>query len=589
MKKTGRYSIKIFFLCLFTNIYSLHAQELQFISKASKYKVSRFDEIELTFSINGQGTNFKEPKNLREYFTIISGPNSKTFTKFDYSGLLVENSVSYIVMPKKAGSFIIDEASITVAGKTYKSKPIQIDVSATAIEENNDPNDPKNIAKKLAFVRVRLSKNTFFIGEVFVVDYLLFYKTNVMNIEILGEPSLSGFYAEIVKEDIPPFQEQVDGELYNVVTLKRLLVFGQKSGTFKPGSLEVRIPTEIATGQRDFFNPFFRSSSVVNQVSVYTMPTITIKPLPEYKGKYEFSGAVGTFNFNAKLSKTEVNAGDAVSLHMTAEGVGNIKMISLPKLEFPKQFDVFEPKSSDKYSVSIKGMSGSKSMEYILISQFNGTYKIPTIAFVYFDPSSSRYIEKIIDEFKITVSGGQNYSSGITHSNVDRNKTNLSTSYLSRDILFIKTKSNWITKSVFYNNSFLQMVWIFTGLVLFIFVYVYVRFGNQLILKYQKKYEYKKSIQNLLITIDNKPDNIKEKLRYLNREFSSILNKYFGIENINTTDINNMSENTPIHPYAKEIYFVIRESENAVFSFKSDGELDELLQRYKNLLLLISK
>ena len=588
MKKIGKLSLKTFLICIFANIHILHAQELQFISKASKYKVSRFDEIELTFSINGQGINFKEPKNLREHFTVISGPNSKTFTKFDGSGLYIENSITYIIMPKKAGIFTIDEASITVAGKTYKSKPVQIEVSSKVIEENNDPNDPKNIAKKLAFVRVSLSKNTFFIGEGFTVDYLLFYKTNVMNVELLNEPSFSGFYAEVIKEDIPPYQEQVDGELFNVVTLKRYIVYGQKAGTFKPGSLEVRIPTEISLPQRDFFNPFFRSSTVVNQVSVFHMPTITIKALPEYKGKYEFSGAVGSYTFNTKLTKTEVNAGDAVSLHLTVEGTGNLKMFTLPKLEFPVQFDVFEPKSSDRYSVTKRGMSGSKSLEYILIPKYNGTYKLPTAAFVYFDPSMSRYIEKVYDDLKITVSGGQTYTAK-KESDYDQSKANVSATYLNRDILFIKTNAKWIPSSLFYKNSFLQTVWILTGLLMFSLVYCYAWFVKRVLLVYQKKYAYKKSIQNLLRTVEQNPDNIKEKLRLLNRHFRSILHDYFGVENVNTSDVLPALKDTPINSHSGEIASLIRETENAVFSFKTDEELRDLLQRYKNLLLLISK
>ncbi|MFN3951844.1 MAG: BatD family protein [Thermaurantimonas sp.] len=589
MKKIGKYSLILFLFSIFINISLCHAQDLQFISKASKYKVSRFDEIELTFTINGQGTNFKEPKNLREHFTVISGPNSRTFTKFDGSGLYIENSVSYVVMPKKAGNFTIDEAYITVSGKTYKSKPIHIEVSSNILEENNDPNDPKNIAKKLAFVRVRVSKNTFFIGEGFTVDYLLFYKTNVMNIEILNEPSFTGFYAEVIKEDIPPFQEQVDGESFNVVTLKRYIVFGQKVGTFKPGSLEVRIPTEISSPQRDFFNPFFRPSTVVNQVSVFHMPTITVNALPDYKGKYEFSGAVGSYTFNAKLTKTEVNAGDAVSLHLTVEGTGNIKMFTLPKLEFPVQFDVFEPKSSDKYSVTKKGMSGSKSLEYILIPKYNGTYKLPTAAFVYFDPSASRYIEKVYEDLKITVSGGQAYTAPKNESDYDRSKASVPATYVNRDILFIKTNAKWILPSVFYKNSFLQTVWIATALLIFSLVFFYSRFLKQILLAYHKKFTYKKSIQNLLQSVEQSTDNTKEKLRFLNRHFRSILNEYFGVENINAGDIHPALKDTPIHSHSGEIASLIREAENAVFSFKTDEELSELLQRYKNLLLLISK
>lgn len=589
MKKIGKILSKITIIfILFYHPYAL-TQDLQFISKASKYRVSRFEEIELTFSINGHGTSFIEPKNLRDHFTIVSGPSNRMSTRFDGSGLYVETSVSYIVMPKKAGTFIIDEASITVSGKTYKSKPMHIEVSSAPIEENPDPNDPKNIAKKLAFVKVRLSKNVFYVGEGFTVDYLLYYKTNVMNIEILNEPSFSGFYAELIKDEVSPSQELVNGEYYNVVTLKRYVIFGQKPGKFNPEPLEVRIPTEIPTANRDFFNPFYRPSTIVNQVSVFTVPSITVKSLPEYSGQYEYSGAVGSFDFKAKLTKTEVNAGDAVSLHMTAEGTGNIRMITFPKLEFPMQFDVFEPKYSEKYSVSNKGMSGSKSVEYIIIPQYNGTYKIPKIAFVYFDPSTSKYVEKIYDNFQISVSGGQPFTSRINESSQSGSKTNASTSYLNRDILFIKTTSNWITDSRYYINSFIIYIWSLFAILIFLTVFVYTRYGSKIFLSIRKRYEFKKSIKNLIKYINNDTSDTKEKLRYLNKNVQALLNEFYSIKSVNMIKSSNDLADTHFYNYTDNLISIIRDTESAIFSFKNENELKEILERYKNLLLLISK
>lgn len=588
MRKIGKKYSYFLIIILFSTLH-VYTQDLQFISKASKYKVSRFDEFELTYSINGQGTNFKEPKNLRDNFIIISGPNNKTFTRFDGNTLYIENSITYIVMPKKAGKFIIGEATISVNGKSYASKPIQIEVTNAPVEENNNPNDPKNIAKKLAFVRVKLSKNTFFIGEGFTVDYLLYYKTNVMNIEILNEPSFRGFYAELLKDEIKPFQETVNGEMYNVVTLKRYLVIGQKAGKFDLGPLEVRIPTEVSTGQRDFFNPFFRSSSVVNQVSVFTTPPITIKALPEYKGAYTYTGAVGSYSFDAKLSRNNVQVGESTSLHLTAEGTGNVKMITFPELSFPKQLDVFEPKYSEKYSITSKGMSGKKSLEYVILPKFNGTYKIPKIVFVHFDPSVSKYVEKIIDNLEITATGGQDYMVS-NNKEITNDKARMNVSYLNRDILFIKTTADWINTSRFYDNSSLLFWWILIFISIFILVIVFNRIFVRYLMVFKKNIAYKTAIAQILKTAESEFSDTREKLHYINKKFHTIIKEYFNSEHTGNFAGNVLQmDSTPLKEYSDELQDVIKQTETALYGQIPEVEIQKIYVKYKDVLSRIAK
>ncbi|MFN4298159.1 MAG: BatD family protein [Thermaurantimonas sp.] len=584
MKKIGKY-ISFIWIALFLQYsHMILAQEYQLISRASKYKVNKYEEFEISFTINGQGTNFSEPKNLREYFTIVSGPNNKVFSTYDNTGFRVEQSISYIILAKKVGKFIISEASINVGGKIIKSKPIEIEVTAASTDEISDPNDPKFIAKKLAFVKVKIPKNNLYVGEGMVVDYLLYYRTSISNVEILNEPSFNGFYSEVIKEEAKPFQEQLNGELYNVVPLKRFLIFGQKVGKFDLGSLEVRIPTEVPTNRRDYFNLFFNSGTVVNQISIYKVPIITVKPLPALiSNKTPFSGGVGNMKLKADLSKSEVKVGEAISLKISLEGSGNIKMVTLPELTFSEQFDQYEPKIYERYSITSKGYQGLKTLEYILVPKFNGNHKLPKISFLYFNTSKNSYEEIVIDNLHINVTGGSNYSEENFESRT-RVDNKLTSNTGLKDILFIKNSFN--QRKIFYSvsSSTVLLTWVFVLLLSIVIILILRLFFIDYYGSLQKTKEVKNKLREILRFVENSDVNLKEKLNYLNKNFKKII--YESSQNLETnkTSLNDLLLNSIFANDFQNLLKIISDSEKAIYSGMNDEIISSIISEYIRIL-----
>lgn len=584
MKKIGKHTLFLWIVLFFQYSSTILAQEYQLISRASKYKVSKYEEFEISFTVNGQGTNFVEPKNLREHFLVVSGPNSRVFSTFDNTGFRTEQSISYIIQAKKVGKYIISEASINVGGKTIKSKPIEIEVTAAATDEITDPNDPKFIAKKLAFVRVKIPKNTLYVGEGMVVDYLLYYKTSISNVEILNEPSFNGFYSEVIKEESQPFQEQVNGELYNVLPLKRYLIFGQKAGKFDVGTLEVRIPTEVPTNRRDFFNPFFGAGTIVNQISVYKVPLITVNPLPAVSSyKTPFSGGVGSMKLKADLTKSKVNVGEAVSLKITLEGSGNLKMVDMPELKFSEQFDQFEPKISERYTITSKGYNGTKTVEYILVPKFNGNHKLPKISFLYFNTSKNSYEEIVIDDLQISVTGGAVYSEENFVSKERKDKETSKNSNI-KDILFIKNSLNQRKVLLTVSTTTVLLTWF-----LVLLVSVFVILGLQLFsVKYfdsiQKTKELKNKLREIINYVEKSDISHKEKLNYLNKNFKKIIIESSNNSEVTKTSWNDLLSNSIFAHDSQELLRIISESEKAIYSGMSNEVITSIISQYLEIL-----
>jgi hypothetical protein len=146
--------------------------------------------------------------------------------------------------------------------------------------------------------------------------------------------------------------------------------------------------------------------------------SINVKALPE-KGKPEnFTGAVGTFDFSVKASKTKLKAGESLDLVVTASGNGNLKLFQLPKTEFPNAFEVFDPQHKEEVNTPLTGMTGKISDTYTIIPQFKGKYTIKPQTFSYFDLNSSSYKTVTSEPIEITVLEGN----AVASSNQNDNK-----------------------------------------------------------------------------------------------------------------------------------------------------------------------
>ena len=112
---------------------------------------------------------------------------------------------------------------------------------------------------------------------------------------------------------------------------------------------------------------------------------INVRELPKPKPK-GFLGAVGNFKISSEIDKSELKANDAITLKIKLTGTGNIELIEPFKINFPDDFEVYDPKVSDKIFEGGNKRS-IKNFEYLLIPRFKGNYEIPTYQFISFNRS----------------------------------------------------------------------------------------------------------------------------------------------------------------------------------------------------------
>ena len=191
---------------------------------------------------------------------------------------------------------------------------------------------------------------------------------------------------------------------------------------------------------------------------------LQVDPLPTRPSN--FSGGVGKFNITAQLNKKEVKANDPITVRVVIGGTGNLKLIKQPVIDFPKDFDKYDPKITDKSKLTINGLEGNMIYDFLAVPRNQGKYTIPAIEFVYFDVRSNTYKTLKTEPFELNVLKGDGNSSS----------ADFTIDMQNQDIHAIKTgKAKAQEVNDFFFGSFLYWFSLITLLALFVILLVIFR------------------------------------------------------------------------------------------------------------------
>ncbi|MBK9792757.1 MAG: protein BatD [Sphingobacteriales bacterium] len=422
--------------CLF--IFTVQAVQAQrFSASADATQVPLNYTFNITYAVENGSLQKFNPPNFAAVGFDASGPAQSTNVSVINGKVSKSVSLTYTLKPKKQGDFVIPAATATVNGGEMRSNTISIKVVAPAKQSQqqqyNDPfdvfrqqrrqeepsqDDIQRYVSKNMFVRVIPSKTSLYQGDQLTLSYKLYYLIQFQSLVASKNPSFNGFLSEEFKLPEPdqnkrPDVEEYNGKKYYVQEFKRTALFPTKSGkiAIEPIELssEVLIPvTDDFFGMVVGYEPYeynFKSNAI----------DLDIKPLPEKNKPAAFSGAVGKFSFEADYDKTKCKVDEPVTLKVIYKGTGNLKLITPPKLEFPEEFEAYEPKVKDDYQNNGSVVTGSKTFEYVIVPQDGGKFKLPKYEFAYFDVEKGDYVKFSLPETEIEVSGKAKLSENVAN------------------------------------------------------------------------------------------------------------------------------------------------------------------------------
>ena len=429
------------------------------LSTAAPSTVEVGDKFRVQFTINTKGASHFTPPDFKG-FEVIYGPSTSSQNSFQFiNGRTTQSSsitYTFVVLCSSAGTYTIGPASVTVDGSVIKSSPVKVKVlpigqGAAAGSQpqqhqgggrpsQNSPQTSRSVAGSISandlFMTATASRTRVFEQEAILLTYKIYTAVNLQQLD--GKlPSLDGFQIqEIPLPRNKEFElEQYNGRNYRSVVWSQYVLFPQKSGELVIPPITFEGVVVMRNRNIDPIEAFFNGVTGMQEMKKQiTTPKLVIHVSPLPSKPANFSGAVGQFSLASAISTQEVNANDAVTLKLTVKGAGNMKLIATPEVAFPKDFETYDPKVNDKFSLTRSGLSGSKEFEYLVVPRNAGSYTIPQAEFVYFDTEAKAYKTLRSEPYTIKVNkgkGGQARATDYTGNQQDVKE-------LNQDIRYIK-------------------------------------------------------------------------------------------------------------------------------------------------------
>lgn len=438
------------FLCCSAQAF---AAEVEFTAKAPN-SVVMGSQFELAYTINARKVNdFRAPS--FDNFDVLIGPSRsvQSYTSIvNGKSTHVENmTYTYILMPRQEGSFTIPGATVKVNGKEYSSNSLNIKVlpeddttsgsaggGAQGVQRSSN-----QISSKDIFVLGQASKTKVMEQEAILLTYKMYVASlSISSIRPSKMPDFKGFHSqELDLSNADRWSlERYNGRNYRSAVLQQVVLFPQRSGTLKIEPAEYDVAIEQPVEFDDPFDAFFNMQTSTTVRRKVTAPAVTIQVEALPAGKpLNFSGGVGSFSLSSTISPkaSEVKTNEAVTIKLILSGTGNMKLISSPEVDFPSDFEVYDPKVEDQFRITANGLSGNRVIEYLAIPRHEGKFEIPPIAFSYFDSKSKSYKTIKTQAYTLNVSKGAGSSSGgatVVSNYVNQEDLKI----LGEDIRFIK-------------------------------------------------------------------------------------------------------------------------------------------------------
>ncbi len=374
-----------------------------FTAKVSKTTLGIDERLRIQFSFNDQGLDDFTPPNFQN-FKIVQGPSRST-NFYNYNGKKTfKLSYTYILQPKAIGKFVIPSATATYNDKKIVTNTIKITVNKgkktspkqqqiTGNPTTNPTTDFTVIANENIHLIAEVSNTNPFVGESISIVYKLYMNRNnaaISNERESKAPTYNGFWNQNIPiKQLTEKKGTYNGKQMSYYVLRKDVLIPQQIGKLTLTPLEIDATVVVAIGKRDFFNRRMQKSLPL--VFSTGNRTINVKALPNANKPSNFSGAVGDFAFKVNSTKKVIKANESAQIKVTLQGNGNLKLISLPKIVTPKGLELFEPEHKEKIRTRLSGLTGSITDIYTVVPQYRGKYKVPSLAFSFFNPKTKQY------------------------------------------------------------------------------------------------------------------------------------------------------------------------------------------------------
>lgn len=436
------------------------SQDVAFKAESNADEVIVGNPFKVSFILeNADIRNISFPNFESDGFSVIQGPvNESRYVNINGKASYSEAYI-FIISPKKTGKLSLGSAKVvTSRGKAITTKPLIISVvsgSSGNVVGENTHNLPAALAGKV-FFRMEPSTQKAVPGQEIRLDLKVYTQVDLAGIELRKEPNSD--FVEL--NPLSYFDREIRMDVFNGKQFASKIIYSFSFFAGKTGEIEIKpAAVDIFLGRSSAANPFARPQSY----PLLSNP-VKIEVQDFTKSPQNFSGAVGNYQMDVNVEKSNISSDDLLKVTVTVMGYGDIKkLIKIPFLfegeEMP--FDIYPPKIRDQSKESKEGLSGIKEFVYTLEPLKIGDFKMrPT--FIYYDVKKKKFTT-VDTTINIKVIQGKKVLT--SKSEVEKSEK----AELAKSVVFTEplTKAHWSKSSKPFFGSF--MFWVLTFLPLIIF------------------------------------------------------------------------------------------------------------------------
>lgn len=388
-----KFTLKIILLLAF---YTSWSQTEDLNVELGPSKITLNEEFKVTFHLP-----FSKLKSLSNFPEIQDFNKSSTvFTKENN-----EYKITQTYLPRKEGTFVLEDFNFIVNGKTFLVNGTTIEVikKKTNKKPEEKPLDlSKFISPKVdAFYKVETSKSEVFVGE--PLEVKVSYNINKENTTEINFIDLKEQVTKI-RNKLKPQNVWIE-ELSDIQSLSADTI-NIKNKTFRKYIIfhAVYYPidtTSVHLPSTTFKMLKYKISKTTNLIEripdylTYTSEPISvkIKALPPHPNQE--NALIGSFRLQEKVSpSSKIYTGDGITYQITVKGEGNTSLVPNPFIINNSNFEIFESRISNPKNDQSNKINDhkEKTFEYFLLAKKPGTYKMKEIFYwLYFNPTKEKY------------------------------------------------------------------------------------------------------------------------------------------------------------------------------------------------------
>ena len=253
------------------------AQDVSVRARVDSTNVVEGGQVVLTVEVSGSSLGEVAPPDISGIidFDVVGGPMTSNRFQWINGRTSATRTYSYALRPRKIGSQRIPPLGLLVNGRTYRTEPIDVEVSAGGNpgapaqppgagirggpERPQGPIRGQPLSQGVPQVRVvaDVDERTAYVGQQVTLRVLLDTQTDILNLGMKDTPTFPGFWAEEIKvpENLELRRVQRGAESYSEYTLMKRALFPTGSGSLTIPAMTYQI--QVRRQSQDPIESFF--------------------------------------------------------------------------------------------------------------------------------------------------------------------------------------------------------------------------------------------------------------------------------------------------------------------------------------------